>query len=810
MNANQKNFLLGISWLIFIILLPSLEFDFYPSKKTSKIEITWKYPFQSQSYLDDIIATPVEKILSTQKYILSYETFLEYGSIKIHCTPTSNEDLPKMILKLDSILENFQKNLPREVPRYHIKTQDKRDPELILLFPEIKETDLKFVNYIRQELIPGLKKMAPSIRAKEFGIPSVELKIEVPFQSMQIQGISPTILQNNLANFYNLNNSSSVLTLKENKFLKSPSFQNQSKGSVHPDIFIFKSTAQDSEFHRLNGYNVPGISIYVESLLDKYNIYLYLYSRILKLFCEKVIQKIPYNRISEILFSSLPTVSDKEFLYKFFYSSTISKIENIYINSEISIYIIIFFLLVSSLEKKSSIIPLKILFKSFTFIPIPIILSFTIDKYIDISIVYAYSWYFLILLCDDRKIRFLSTAVFIAGIFLSSIFYPTSLSYLYRKTAILVPFLLVSLDFFYPSPMKKSSFSLRFFSFKMYNFSNSFFLLIGFIFRPLKRVFPTHRFSSFPKPISPGFLLFLFCITYFTNSPILFIPFTRGSTIIGYLDMPPGSTLSHTNSISTIVESNLLKIPGVRNVYSKVSKESVKYYIEKEKSFDFSEKSIKMIQKSTTYGFFYIPSEVEQRKNLHILDVYGNKPIGLFDSVQKIKEVLSISEEIDIIQRFKTPHTVYEVIPSREKLYYSGSTPSSIYLYSRLSQAGGILGRVWDGTELTDLRFENKEPFQTSFEWSRLQWADGNKKISTGDFLYFQEEKEFSLLQKRNGKYTLSFYVSGIPNSYSPNLDFLNEQGIVWELKKTVHDSGSFALIGFLIFFLTLLHYRLV
>lgn len=721
MDLKFNKIILYISWIIFVFLVDKLKCKTIPEIENYKLELEWKYPFQSQSYLDILISTPVEKIISQQSYIQSYESFIEFGSFRMVLTLNKNEDIYKSILSIDSLLREFQKRLPDDVPMFHLSLPQNKEPDLILSVTgnadSSEEPDL-----INKKLIPFIKSTASDTEIIRFGLEEYEYVMGYSNPEILLQGLNPILIQNKYSALIHLNHESSLIDKKNVLSFRNIPIYNVRNSLVHPNLQLNKELITKTEFNRINSEKAVGISIYFLSTLE--NIYITTY--LIKSEIYDIINSLSYFKLIDTNFHSLiqlvlhsnSEINKSNLKVNIIYNKTLSNILFIFNNGFLILIILNTLFIKISIHEKSCHLSINLLWKSIQIFPFIIITSYLYDKVIDFSTILAYSWFFILVSVDiHRTFRrvILATTTLIISILIIQDYIPEIYSVLYTKSAVLTCILAISLYLTQHNSLKKDNFLFRFFSFLLFRFLHSIITLLKWCSNPILKftVIRTILEKISHLPIYILILIFVSIPILFGNSRGAFLPENSGNTEIGFLEMPPGTSSSVTDSISKRLEILLSGIPGVRRVYARGNKESVKYYIEIKNGFEFNHDTLNLLRYNSKPGYFYISTELMKRTGIFSLDLIGNNLKSLLKLCSKVSESINPEKNLEIIYRFKPPHSLLLVEPLRDKLSISNTFSNNFHLNSRLSQAGGIIGRVNNQNSITDLRIKNLSPFET-------------------------------------------------------------------------------------------------
>jgi hypothetical protein len=775
LKCSKKKGILSLTiWIVLLYLLPNFKFQIFPLQQSNEYIIESSTPMVSQAVIEDVLTNPIEVILSTKKSIKSFETFIENGRFRIKVLLHDKVDSLIELQNIKREISTFEKNLPSDYSRINVYMHSTEDePDLIFAFEseelskstilthlnDILKTELLSTRGVRQIKVYGQEKYNYTLNYD-----SKKLSLQKINSSQLLYDISTMATQvidkekNRMEGWNPLIDSKDKLYLSNNLVIPSDSFT------------ISKTKAMSLGIHRINSKELPVLCIYTENYIA--SIYLY--------------TLIQFNHILKII--SIPENIKTIPIYFSFYENS----KYIYENTLIIIIPILLILIKNNNRNKSFRIQfLKSILNS---LPILFITTFLIDKKIDIWFIYSLLFSLLFFYFHLPKLNMIQTQKQGYKLYLEvilKIMINSALLYIIIKLLkeegaffykILFQFSSFTIYFLFLYLFSKSEktykYPYRFISFQIYK-TNSFFLAIFVLLKnKLDSIFTPKlsKINQYVKYIKDLHDKYKNKISHSLFSYILFIiilsicyyfsfefPFHKGGVIMGILEMPAGTSLNNTDSISAKIEFNLISTKKVVQVYSHIQNENVKYYIKYAENEILTEDEIKQISRLANPGYFYIPSLNNRNTKLQEIQFYGNNYNTLQNSISLFtKKILESNPEIEMILKYKPPFKNLLMIPNPQKLSFANIPPSTFAYNTKLQLSGAIFTRIFENGEIRDFRLEKKNKSTEIKQWESDFQTYNQNILYNKNYSQFETIEEFSIYRKKNGKKILSLLLKDL------------------------------------------------
>ena len=779
-----------ILWILLLYLLPEYKFNIFPMDKNNDIIIESSTPMISQTVIEDVITNPLESILSTKNYIQSYETMIENGRFRIKVTLHDKIEPLTVIQNLKREIVTLEKNLPSEYSRIRIfKHSSEDEPDLIFAFDSDTLSKSYILSHLKVNLIKAILNHNGVKQVKIYGNEKYNYSLNYDSKKIFLQKVNTSQLLLDLSNItsqmLDKDNTNRVegwnplldykdkIQLTRNIVMSSDSFAIKKEKSISTGI------------HRINSKELAVICIYSDNFLTS----TYLYNLI------------QFNTF--LNFYSLSEDVKIIPIYFSFYQNIKYTIENV-----IFILVPVLFILLKYIHKKKYFL-IQFIRSTLNSLPILFFSIYLMDKNIDISLVYSLIYSFLFIYFNLSKLNSIQNPKKYFKIYLElfiKLIINSMIIYLIIKILkengtlvfkILIQYISFTLYFIFHyllfKPEKKYSYSIRFISFQIFK-------IISFILNHLVKLnnhinsifnnkfsklkIYTERFNELHKKYqnripnySYSLIIFLLFLSICKLISIDF-PSQKGEVIMGILEMPSGYNLSNTESISRIIESNLLSTRKVFQIYSHIQNEHVKYYLKLNENEELSKAELKQISKLANPGYFYIPSQ-NNKNNTQEIQFIGNN----YNTIQKsislfTKKILQSNPEVEVILKYKPPFQNLLMTPDSQKLSFANIPPSSFSYNTKIQLSGAIFTRIFEKDEIVDFRLQDKNKPIAINHWNNDFQTHNQSILYNNNYSDFQYIEEFSIYRKKNGKKILSLLLKDFKDQ-----DFLTE--VINELEKS-------------------------
>lgn len=246
---------------------------------------------------------------------------------------------------------------------------------------------------------------------------------------------------------------------------------------------------------------------------------------------------------------------------------------------------------------------------------------------------------------------------------------------------------------------------------------------------------------------------------------IEFTPVSQDNYLIASLEMPVGSTLSYTDSISLQAEKKLLSHPQILSIVSRIEKDRAFYILEMTESKYFSNEELSAIARSVgdiSPGTIFLRHAGEKNKELEKeYRILGDDQEKLEKTMEALINFSKSSPMVqDIVLRFKNGGK--EIVTHTDnKYFYSFLSPRKVQSALQFHFQNMVLGKYFTGDSLWDIRL-NLELYQK--DKNRIL---ENTKIPLRDspFLPFSELQKSKIvdvhprLYRYNKKRSLPFFL---------------------------------------------------
>jgi hypothetical protein len=778
-KCSKKKGILSLTiWIVLLYLLPTFKFQMFPLQQSNEYIIESNTPMVSQAVIEDVLTNPIEVILSTKKSIKSFETFIENGRFRIKVFLHDKVDSLIEIQNIKREISTFEKNLPSEYSRINVSMHSTEDePDLIFAFESEELSKSAILTHLNDLLKTELLSTRGVRQIKVYGQEKYNYTLNYDSKKLSLQKINSSQLlydistmatqvidkeKNRMEGWNPLIDSKDKLFLSNNLVIPSDSFT------------IAKTKAMSLGIHRINSKELPVLCIYTENYIA--SIYLY--------------TLIHFNHILNII--TIPENIKTIPIYFSFYENSKYIYENLLF---ITIPILLIFIKNNNRNNSFRVQFIKSILNS---LPILFIITFLFDKKIDICIIYSLLFSLLFFYFHLPKLNMIQTQKQGYNLYLEvilKIMINSTLIYviikllkeegvLFYKTLFQFSSFTIYFLFFYlfSKSEKTYKYPYRFISFQIYK-TNSFFLAIYVLLNNKINSIFTSKLSKinqyviqikdlhdkYKNKISHSlfsYILFIIILSICYYSSLEF-PFHKGGVIMGILEMPAGTSLNYTDSISAKIEFNLISTKKVVQVYSHVQNEQVKYYIKYAENEILNEDEIKQISRLANPGYFYIPSLNNRNTKLQEIQFYGNNYNTLQNSISLFtKKILESNPEIEIILKYKPPFKNLLMIPNSQKLSFANIPPSTFAYNTKLQLSGAIFTRIFENGEIRDFRLEQKNKSTEIKQWESDFQIYNRNILYNKNYSQFETIEEFSIYRKKNGKKILSLLLKDYQDQY--------------------------------------------
>ncbi|WP_265359701.1 efflux RND transporter permease subunit [Leptospira paudalimensis] len=241
---------------------------------------------------------------------------------------------------------------------------------------------------------------------------------------------------------------------------------------------------------------------------------------------------------------------------------------------------------------------------------------------------------------------------------------------------------------------------------------------------------------------------------------------------IAFLEFPSGTSFPHTDEISLRVEKALLKIPGVKQIVSKVDPAHTLLLIELESGFVPDTEFIKTLKTgvgSTEDAFLFFAADQNTSYFQEItFDLIGNDQELLEILVSEIAEkIRSFDGVAEVVLRYKSSRDELRLVP--DPALFQVSEVSLPYFGNELNLAlqGGVATKFIDGEKEIDVRVRYAEEYRKSkLDFGEIRIKNLKDKFIPISTIVRAEEKKIPVkIYHKNRMRTLSFSVKLEGNS---------------------------------------------
>ncbi|MCR1795699.1 efflux RND transporter permease subunit, partial [Leptospira sp. id769339] len=247
---------------------------------------------------------------------------------------------------------------------------------------------------------------------------------------------------------------------------------------------------------------------------------------------------------------------------------------------------------------------------------------------------------------------------------------------------------------------------------------------------------------------------------------------SNSRTIIGSVELPPGSSVLLSNRISEKVEEILGELKITEELISKVDGDhsriilKLKSGVSPNESFLHALKS-KIGKQNPAFVFFSSDSENAEEEGL-TFEVYGSDYEELDEIVKNLsKEISAFPETEEVVLRYKGPREEYTMNVDPQKSARSFLDASKLGEDIRFTLQGGIAAKSFANSTEIDVRVRSSDEFRgskDSLEKVNVRNSEGRfvpvSEISSG-----KDDKTPVKIFHRNRRRTLSFSVHLRSNS---------------------------------------------
>jgi multidrug efflux pump subunit AcrB len=313
-------------------------------------------------------------------------------------------------------------------------------------------------------------------------------------------------------------------------------------------------------------------------------------------------------------------------------------------------------------------------------------------------------------------------------------------------------------------------------------------------------------FTNFIQFISKKIVLkyIIYLLIFISSIFIIYkIKFTSNFTsnsinILGVLEMPSGTSYGETNIVSQKIESEILKVPEIKEISVKVEKDHARYYLKLKEGMSSSKKLITNLKKSSQFEptayLFFKDSNVSDKSEIRF-NVLGKEWNTLDTICKNILYKLKSSNEVeDSVLRYKSPRNELSLTMDKNKAFHSGITTGNAGDNLRMSIQGGISGKYFDGTRLVDIRLSGESMSYKNLDSMIITGAYANTRMK--EIIDKKEGVEPDRIYRKNKQRTLGFLIEPRDESISQMTEIINSYPLPenYRIEKEIKEFNRFTL----------------
>ncbi|WP_208730838.1 efflux RND transporter permease subunit [Leptospira bouyouniensis] len=272
-------------------------------------------------------------------------------------------------------------------------------------------------------------------------------------------------------------------------------------------------------------------------------------------------------------------------------------------------------------------------------------------------------------------------------------------------------------------------------------------------------------------PLALIFFIFLGVYTFYKVQLSDSIESDKSDTV-AFLEFPSGTSFPHTDEVSLKVEKSILKIPGVKQIVSKIDPAHTLLLIELDRGYLPDAEFIKTIKTgvgSTEDAFLFFAADQNSSFFQEIsFDLIGNDQELLEILVSEIAEkVRSLDGVAELVLRYKSSRDELRLLPDPSLFQVSEVSLPHFGNELNLALQGGVATKFIDGEKEIDVRVRYAEEFRKSkLDFSEIRIKNlKDKFIPISTIVSIDEKKIPVKIYHKNRMRTLSFSVKLEGNS---------------------------------------------
>ncbi|TGM89744.1 efflux RND transporter permease subunit [Leptospira licerasiae] len=785
-NRSGAHLALLIFFLIIsIVSIRNIPLEVFPSRESARMSVTTTYPGTDVEKIEREITSPIEESLSSIGGILEMRSISEASKSVIKLQFENYSQIQEKTADIREKLENVGAKFPKEVRKPILEYSDSSEnPVLILTLNKenVSNNDLRFI--AESQIKTKLESISGVGRVSVVGGDNKEILIACDRDRLESEGLSiadvSRIIRSNNTNAivskaqsgnkeFNVyikakkklpsdftsiplrDNGSAVLTLGE---VAKVSFSNKEKesyfrrnGKEGVSIYVYKTTGNglsslSSEIEELQENLKDEVEIAV--VYDRY------FLAIIDLGKYFLSTLFVFLVFSFLIFRKEFVSNVTALFYSLFCSAAFTGIIFGSINALLAIGVNCVCIYFISIDRMNSILPKKRLSE----------------------ILFGAAWIFAIYFLLKKDVAIFYFQVLVGGV-IFSIFYILSSSLRIGKFPILRGLIRGNdLALNLSEKILGNTSYLENFKERIYSVNEFYRKII----ERLQEKEIGKRILFYYNSIGKENLIFSFSILvlfYFLYANFRsYADPSNSRTIIGSVELPPGSSVLLSNRISEKVEEILGEMKISEDLISKVEGDHSRIILKLKSGVSPDESLLntlksKIGKQNPAFVFFSSDRENAEEEGL-TFEVYGNDYEELDEIVKNLsKEISSFPEAEEVVLRYKGPREEYTMNVDPQKSARSLLDASKLGEDIRFTLQGGIAAKSFSNSTEIDVRVRSSDEFRgskDSLEKVNVRNSEGRfvpvAEISSG-----KDDKTPVKIFHKNRRRTLSFSVHLRSNS---------------------------------------------